>query len=389
MNFPRRRSLSRGSLARRLSSRLSASCLIGLALVAALFAGPPLRASKTIAADTAGVRFHAYVSVGGEGKIAIFELRDDGALVAQGKVDVGPSPGAQAVDPKRRFVYASLRNSNGIATLRIDRETGGLTKISEIPAVDTPTYLAVDHTGQYLLSAYYSGAKAAVHRLAADGTVEADPVQLLTTDKNPHSILMDSTNRWVFVPNTGANLILQFAFDARSGRLTPAVEPRVDTAPDTGPRHVFFHPTLDVVYFVNEKGGSVTAFRLDRSRGTLTAFQTLSTLPDGYTERNACADVEVTPSGRYLYASNRGHDSLAGFAIDPKSGALTALGQTPTEKTPRSFNIDPTGRYLIAAGQGSGRLQTYRIDEATGHLDPMANYEVGPSPGWVTVVPSE
>jgi 6-phosphogluconolactonase len=190
----------------------------------------------------------------------------------------------------------------------------------------------------------------------------------------------------VFVPHTGPNAIFQFRFDEQTGTLTANDPPKVTTPENTGPRHLAFHPSLNVVYFDNEQGSSVTAFRLDKSKGTLEPFQTLPTLPEGFSESNSCADLEITPDGRFLYASNRGHDSLAGFAIDPETGKMTSLGQFPTEKTPRSFNIAPDGKFVYAAGQGSGKLAAYRLDGENGKLTRFATYEVGNGPAWVQVV---
>ncbi len=158
----------------------------------------------------------------------------------------------------------------------------------------------------------------------------------------------------------------------------------VPEGPD-GPRHFCFHPSLDVLYFSNEQGCSVTAYRLDRSRGTLTPFQTISTLPEGYKGENTCSQIRMAPSGRFLYAPNRGHNSIACFSVDA-SGRLTSLGQTPTERVPRVFNIDPQGRFLYAAGLESGRMASYRIDGTTGKLQPLEVYEVGKAPMWVLIL---
>ena len=198
-------------------------------------------------------------------------------------------------------------------------------------------------------------------------------------------MLADPSNRFVFVPHTRPNLIFQFTFDEKAGSLTPSSLPKVSTAENTGPRHLGFHPERPFVYFDNEQGSSVTAFKLDESDGTLTAFQTLSTLPRDFKGRNTCADLELTPCGRFLYAANRGHDSIAGFSVDADTGKLTSIGQTATEKTPRSFNIDPGGRYLYAAGQASDRLASYRIDKKSGRLEPLTIYSVGKRPSWVLV----
>jgi 6-phosphogluconolactonase len=202
-----------------------------------------------------------------------------------------------------------------------------------------------------------------------------------------HCIQTDRSNRYVHVPHAGeSNRILQFRFDADTGCLTPNDPPMVVPKGLQGPRHFCHHPALDVVYVVNEQGCSVTAYRLDPERGTLSPFQTLSTLPADLKGQNTCAQIHITPGGQFLYAANRGHDSIAGFAIDPSTGGLTSLGQQSSEPIPRTFGIDPQGRYMYAAGQGSGRLAAYRIDAQTGALHPLATYEVGKRPMWVMIL---
>jgi 6-phosphogluconolactonase len=154
----------------------------------------------------------------------------------------------------------------------------------------------------------------------------------------------------------------------------------------TGPRHYDYHPNEAYVYVVNEQGCSVTAYRFDRAAGTLSPLQTLSTLPEGYRGENSCAQIHIHPSGRFLYAANRGHDSIACFAVDPGSGRLTALGQQPSEPVPRTFGLDPAGHFLYAAGQGTGRLAAYRIDQEQGTLSLLDTYAVGEHPMWVQVL---
>jgi 6-phosphogluconolactonase len=154
-----------------------------------------------------------------------------------------------------------------------------------------------------------------------------------------------------------------------------------------GPRHFVFHPHLPIVYFVNEQGSSVTAYQFDRSVGTLRAFQNISTLPVGFAGENTCAQIHIAPSGDFLYASNRGHDSIACFAVDAATGGLNIIDQQSTEEMPRAFNVDPAGRFLYAAGLVSGKLASYRIDDQTGALEPMQTYLVGERPMWVLVLP--
>jgi 6-phosphogluconolactonase len=180
--------------------------------------------------------------------------------------------------------------------------------------------------------------------------------------------------------NPGPNVIMQFKFDAQSGRLTPNSPFRVEPAEWLGPRHYCFHPSLDLVYFSNEQGCSVTAYRLNHTTGGLSPAQTISTLPSGYSARNTCSQIHLTPSGRFLYIGNRGHNSIAGFAVDAGNGQLTAIGQVPTETVPSAFGLDPAGHFLFAAGSASGRLASYRISDETGALTPLETYAVGQRP---------
>jgi 6-phosphogluconolactonase len=253
-----------------------------------------------------------------------------------------------------------------------------------VPAGADPAHIAVDHTGRFLLAAYYVAGKVTVHAIK-DGTLSDRPVQTVSTADKAHCILPDPSNRFVFVPHTGPNAIFQFTFRADTGRLAANEAAKVTTPPGTGPRHIVFHPSRDIAYVVNEQGGSVTAYRFDPKAGTLAPLQTTSTLPKEFKGTNACAEIKMHPSGRFLYASNRGHDSIARFTVDGE-GRLTAAGQTPTEKTPRSFDLDPSGKFLFAAGESSGKVVSYRIDQKTGDLARLKTYNVGKTPWWVMAV---
>ena len=150
-----------------------------------------------------------------------------------------------------------------------------------------------------------------------------------------------------------------------------------------GPRHYCFHPTRDHVYFSDEQGCSVTVYRLDGTAGTLSALQRVNTLPEGYSERNTCSQIHLTPSAKFLYVGNRGHNSIAGFAVDAATGHLTAVGRVPTEAVPSAFCLDPAGDFLFVVGTASGNLATYRINRETGVLTPLSIYAVGQRPAAV------
>jgi 6-phosphogluconolactonase len=180
-------------------------------------------------------------------------------------------------------------------------------------------------------------------------------------------------------------VILQYRFDAQTGRLSPNTPHRVEQGDLVGPRHYVHHPSLDVVYFSNEQGCSVTGYRLDSANGTLSSVQTTSTLPPGPTERTTCSQIHLTPSGRFLYVGNRAatDSSIVAFAVDPTTGHLTATGHVSTEAVPSAFCLDAAGHFLFAVGTASGRLASYRIDQQSGALTPLKVEEVGQRPAAV------
>ncbi len=340
-----------------------------------------------------------YVCLQDDNKIAAFTLNaDTGQLAPQAEVPAAGGPSVLAISPDRRTLYVGYRTQPAISSFRIDQDTGGLRLQGTVSQEHAPTFLAPDRTGRYLLCAYYQGGGAAVHPLAADGAAGAPLLGWLATATGAHAIATDPSNRFAFVPhiarlndnvleppkdNPGPNVIMQFRFDAQTGGLTPNSPFRVEQTDRLGPRHYCFHPSQDVVYFSNEQGCSVTAYRLDRATGALSAVQTITTLPDGYTARNTCSQIHLTASGRYLYVGNRGHNSIAGFAVDAGTGHLTAVGHVSTEVVPSAFGLDPAGHFVFAAGTASGRLASYRINGETGALTPLSIYAVGQRPAAV------
>ncbi len=341
-----------------------------------------LTASTEVLADT-----YVYISVGGENRIAIYKVNEeDGTLTPHADLEVPGGVGAMDVDPQRKYLFVNMGGAKQLGSFAIDQSTGKLTPVSTTDAGHTAAYVKVDHTGKYLLTAYYGAGQVAVHKIGDDGKLSAEPLQTVKTVPKAHCIVTDPTNRFAFVPHTGPNLIYQFAFNARRGQLIPNSIPTVKTPVEDEPRHIAFHPKLHVAYVDNEKGNSVTVFRFDPVSGTLAAEQTVSSVPDDFTEQSYCADIEVTPSGKFVYTSNRGHDSIAGYSIDQATGLVTSIGQFPTETRPRSFNIEPSGRFLYSGGQANGKLAAYKINRDTGQLVRFATYDVGPGIGWVQAV---
>ena len=333
--------------------------------------------------------YHGYVSLQDDDRISIFTVEAaTGRLAWQEDVAVDGGPAPLAIAPSRDFLYVGRRGSQEISSYRIDQRTGGLTLIGTAPLQGEPVYVATDRTGRFVLSAYYYQSTAAVHAVNSNGAVTFPPIEWRYTAGGAHAILTDPSNRFVFVPhiaNRGPNAIFQFKFDENTGHLTPNDPPRYSPREYLGPRALAFHPTLDTVYFSDEQGSSVTGYRVDPSAGTLEPFQTISTLPGGYSEANTCSQIQITPSGKFLYAPNRGHDSVASFTIDPSTGRLTATGRVPTEPVPRAFSLDPGGDFLFVAGLDSGRLASYQVHQDNGELTPLETYEAGNRPMWVLI----
>ena len=337
--------------------------------------------------------YFIYVSLQNDDKIAIFEMDPvSGKLQAEGSVAVN-RPAPLAVDPERKFLFVGRRKPEdfGMSSFRIDRRSGGLSPVASIPLQGDPVHVATDRKGKFLLSAYYYQQKVAVHAIGSGGDLGDPPVEWLQTDTGAHFIITDPSNKFTLVPHiadgalTGPNSIFQFKFDEDTGRLTPNAPPRVTAKEAEGPRHLCFHPDIDVVYSSNEQGCSVTAYSFDSAQGTLAAIQTVPTLPEDYTGQNSCSQIQITPSGKFLYAPNRGHNSIACFSIDTSNGRLMPIGQVPTESVPRAFSLDPQGNFLYAAGLESGRLACYRVNASTGGLELLEVNRLGKSPMWVLI----
>jgi 6-phosphogluconolactonase len=333
---------------------------------------------------------YVYAPVAGENRVLVFAMDPaSGKLTLKHQSELEAAPHASCFDPEltRLYVSTGMSKSPCVTCFAIEKRTGGLTQIGKLRPEGGPCYLSFDHTGRFLLMAYYSDGMVTVHGRNDDGTIQETAIDRHETQLCAHHIKTDPTNRYAFVPHVaGTNAIYQFLFDEKSGKLTPNAVPKIDAGPGQGPRHLEYHPTLDIAYTDNEQECSVTVYSFDRARGTLAPLQTVSTLPEqGAADPKSNAQLHIHPGGRSIYASNRGPDSIAMFAIDPATGLITSLGQQPSEAIPRPFGIDPDGDFLFAGGDGSPNLTAYRID-GRGVLEPLESYKVGTSTGWVLPV---
>jgi 6-phosphogluconolactonase len=367
-------------------------------------------ATQAPAAQTQGTPRAMRVYVGtytGPKSKGIYQMRLDLAQGSLGTAEVAgetPNPSFLAVHPSRRFLYATNEvwgppAAASVTALAIAPDTGRLTFLNKQSSGGAgPCHISIDKEGRCALVANYGGGS--VCSLPIDGAGRlGEPtaiVQHKGSGPNPkrqegphaHSIYPDPPGRFALAADLGLDKVLVYRLDAARGSLLPNDPPGASVAPGAGPRHLAFHPGGRFAYVISEMASTVTAFGYDGERGTLKPLQTVSTLPADYRGESTTAEIEVHPSGRFLYGSNRGHDSIAIFAIEPQTGLLKPLGHQPTQgKTPRNFAIEPTGAWLLAANQGSDSVVVFRIDPATGGLSPSGAAAGVPSPVCVVFVP--
>jgi len=362
----------------------SASLLI-LLLLFTVFATAAPRSGKYL------VYVGTYTGEGTKSK-GIYAFRYDaatGQLTPLGLAAETTNPSFVAAHPNGKFLYAVNEvgdykgpNSGGVSAFSIDRATGKLTFLNELPSRGAdPCYITVDRTGKFVLVANYTGGSVIVYPILEDGRLGEASAFVQHTGHGPnaerqegphaHSIDLSPDNRFAFVDDLGLDELLVYKFDAAKGSLTPNDPPFAKLDAGAGPRHFALRPDGKFAYVVTEIGRSVTVFSNDAASGTLQRVQTLTTLPAGFTGRNDDAEIEVLPSGKFLYASNRGHDSIAVFAIDKNTGTLTPIEYVSTKgANPRHFEIDPTGSLLFAASEKSDNIVVFRINAQTGRLTP-------------------
>jgi 6-phosphogluconolactonase len=359
--------------------------------------------AMTLACGSAsGADWTAYVGTYTSGASkGIYRLRFDDATGKLTTLDLAaetPNPSFLAVSPNGRFLYAANEENAG----SVSAFSNGNQKLTPLNTVSSrgagPCHVALDKTGKWLFVANYNSGSVAAFPVHEDGTLgEASAfVQHSGSSVNPqrqagphaHSVNISPDNRFVLVADLGLDQILTYRIDAAKG-LPPPQPLLAKLSPGSGPRHMAFGPDGRFVYVINEMLATVTVFQYDAAAGSLKEVQTISALPAGFKGANSSAEIAVHPSGKFLYASNRGHDSIAIFRIDVAAGTLTAAGHAPAGgKTPRNFAIDPSGKFLLAANQDSGNVVVFRIDPSTGALTP-AGVEVSvPSPVSIVFTPT-
>ncbi len=302
------------------------------------------------------------------------------------------NPTYLTLHPQDNYLYAinevtdfGEKEAGGVTAFALDPETGTLTLLNQQSSEGPgPCYISVDQTGRFALVANYAGGSVCILPIQEGGGLApaSDFVQHSGSSVNPrrqagphaHSIQPDPTNRYAFAADLGLDKLMIYKLDLAAGRLEPNEQPWAKVAPGAGPRHFAFHPNGEYVYVITELANTIIAFSYDEDRGALDEIQTVSALPEGFEETSYCADIHIPPSGKFLYGSNRGHDSIVVFSIDDKTGELTYVDHESTQgETPRNFCLDPSGSFLLVANQDTDNIVSFHIDQDTGKLTPTGH----------------
>jgi 6-phosphogluconolactonase len=322
-----------------------------------------------------------------------------GALKLASKATGVQNPSFLAIEPQQKYLYAvnetadfEGKSTGAVSAFSMDSDTGELSFINRKPSLGThPCHVCVDKTGKYVLVANYSSGSVSVLPSKKDGSLgdATDFIQHHGSGVNPkrqegphaHSVTLDEANRYAFVADLGLDKVMIYKFDSSQGRLISNDEPWAKVQSGAGPRHFTFHPNGKYAYLINELSSTITAFTYDAEHGMLKEMQTVPALPKDFVGTSHCADIHITPSGKFLYGSNRGHDSIVIYAVNEATGKLTYVGHEQTQgKTPRNFAIDLPGKLLLAANQDSNTVVPFRIDGQTGKLTATGKVTKVPTP---------
>jgi 6-phosphogluconolactonase len=365
-----------------------------------------------VVSSAADLRYLVYVGTyTDKGSTGIYAYRFDpssGELGDMGLVATTDNPSFLAVAADNKYLYAlnEINKFNGgetgaVTTFALDGTSGKLTQLQQVSSLGPgPAHLSIDRSGKYLLVANYDGGSVAVFPRENDGTLGARTsfVQHSGSSINKdrqsgphaHEIQATADNKYVFVAELGLDELLLYRFNANTGTLSSANPPFVKVAPGSGPRHFAIAPSGKYIYLVNELSSTVAVYSFDASSGRLTELQTISTLPHNFKGENTTAEIATDAAGKFVYASNRGDDSIAIFAIDQKSGKLSSVDRVKTGgKEPRHFTLDPTGNWLFAENENSNDIRIFRVDPKSGRLSPTSHSMQVNSPVCVVFVPSQ
>ncbi len=348
-----------------------------------------------------------YTKTNSEGIYTFSMDNDTGALRQLSVIGGIVDPSFLAIHPSGRFLYSTseIEDAGGgetgyMAAYAIDRASGELTYLNRQDSLGTaPCHAAVDSTGSLLLAANYETGSAVVFPINSDGSLDGPSCKIqhhggsnVHPDRqegpHAHSVTIDAADRFVYVADLGLDQVRVYELDSGAGSLTPTASPWVQSAPGAGPRHFDFHPSGRFACVINEIGSTLSSYACDPGAGALTHLQTASTLPDDFDGVNHTSDLHFAPDGRFIYGSNRGHHSIAIFAFDESSGAITPVGHESTQgETPRNFGIDPSDNFLLAANQDTDTIVTFRRNAQTGLLSETGHVAQVPMPVCMKFLP--
>ena len=332
-----------------------------------------------------------YTSGRSEG-IYVYRMDQSTGALTQASFIKSGNPSFVTLDPSKRFLFAVNETANGaVSAFRIDPVSHELTALNKQSSEGAdPCHLMVDSHRRCVLVANYTGGNVAVLPIQRDGSLgaasdveqhEGSGPRAQQQSAHAHCIKLDRANRYAYAADLGTDKVMIYRFNRAATKLDAAPQPFAALHSGAGPRHLTLHPNGRFLYVINELDSSITTFRSDPVRGTLTAFESVSTLPRDFTGTSYCADIHVSRSGRFLYGSNRGHNSIVVFAIDPRTGRLSLVEHVSTQgKWPRNFTIEPSGRFLLVANQHTDNVVSYHIDSQTGRLTPTGHVTEIPVP---------
>lgn len=388
--------------------RKSLRGMAGLLLIGQIFALTALTASARAAGKEYFVYIGTYTRTHGKGIYTFRFQPATGKLTPVSLAAEVSSPAFLAVHPNGRFLYAASEHegedmpgkNNSVSAYSIDPKTGALTFLNKVSSRgEGPAHISVDKLGKDLLVANYRSGSIALLPIQPDGRLSeatafdqhhgSGPDKVRQAGPHAHGGAFSPDDRFALVAEHGIDEVMIYRLDTEKGSLTPNDPPFFKTTPGAAPRHLAFHPDGKILYALNELGSSVTVFAYGANAGTLSRVQEITTLPAGFTGSNATAQLQLDRTGKFLYVSNRGSDTIAVFSIDPGTGMLTLVEHVPTQgKTPRDFALDPTSSFLFAANQNSDNIVLFRINPATGRLTPSGQIlEQVPEPVCVVFVP--
>ena len=376
----------------------------------AVLAALSLISVSLVSVESVSAATYVYVSNADDGDIGLYTLESDGTLKPGDKFDAGGKPVMpMSVSPDKKYLFAAVRAKPFTAvSYSIDRKSGKLKQVGRGPLAESFPYIWADKSGKFLLGASYGANLVSVNPIGRDGKV-GEPLQVIPTARNAHSIVTDRTNKFVFVPHLGTDQIFQFRFDDKSGKLTANTPPVVQMRSGTGPRHIIISADNKFAYLLSELVATVTTLSLDPKTGQLKETSVASFLapesklvpgaprgaisgpgtnappPRDVSNDIWASDLHLTPNGKFLYALERTGNQIGAMGVDPATGKLTYLSTTPTEKQPRGFQIDPSGKYMVVTGEKSETISVYSIED-NGALRLLKQYPTGKGSNWVEIV---